>query len=93
MSSEQQVSTLDFPFGGKCEAETLDTLWKEKPSGVLTVKVVNTALAYVYKSSSKSLHSEVSLPLCSTSWPNKDFLHCAKYSCTCTLKPNSKQLY
>lgn len=75
------------------EAVTLDTLWKQKPSGVLTIKQSLTALACVYRSSSKSLHSEVSLPLCSTSWPNKDFLHCAKYSCTCTWKPNSRQLY
>ena len=38
MSSEQQVSTLDFPFCGKWEAITLHTSWEEKHDAVLTIK-------------------------------------------------------
>lgn len=66
MSSEQQVSTLDFPFCGKWEAITLHTLWEEKQGAVVTIKYnrEHSCLAYVYKSNCKSLHSEVSLPLC-----------------------------
>lgn len=48
MSSEQQLSTLDFPFGGKWEAVTLDVLWKEKPSGVLTIKQSLTQLLLMF---------------------------------------------
>lgn len=38
MSSEQQVSTLDFPFCSKWEAITLHTSWEGKHGAVLMTK-------------------------------------------------------